>query len=97
MLKEIQKRLPDDIVLEDNTTFEFTEDEFVVILSWIKYFNHHYQEYGKTQFPKVVLPIISKRLILDLGLYMRDERIICLFSLNKKKPTIKDVINFDKL
>ena len=70
-LKEIQKRLPDDIVIQDETTFEFTDDEYVSILSWIKYFKEHYREYGKGKIPTVPFPMISKRLRLDFGLYIR--------------------------
>lgn len=69
LLKEIQKRLPEDIIVEDETNYEFTEDEYVSILSWIKYFNAHYSVNGKNQDPIVVFPIISKRIRLDFGLY----------------------------
>jgi hypothetical protein len=68
-LKEIEKRLPEGIVLEDETPFELTDDEFITILSWIKYFNEHYKEYGKEKSPSIKFPIISKRLRLDFGLY----------------------------
>ncbi len=68
-IKEIQKRLPDNILIEDETIFEFTEDEYVSILSWIKFFNEHYKEYGKDKNPSVLFPLISKRLRLDFGLY----------------------------
>ena len=69
MLKQIKKRLPDDIVIQDETKFDFTEDEFVSILCWLKYFNEHYQEYGKTKNTSVSFPIISKRLRLDFSFY----------------------------
>jgi hypothetical protein len=68
-LDEIQKRLPDDIIIQDETSFEFNEDEFLGILSWIKNFNEHYKKFGKTAQPYVMFPIISKRLRLDFGLY----------------------------
>jgi len=68
-LKEISKRLPDNIILNDETTFEFTDDEFISILCWIKYFNGHYIEHGKEKHPDVIFPIVSKRLRLDFGLY----------------------------
>ncbi len=68
-IKEIQKRLPDDIKVVDETKYEFTEDEFLSILCWIKFFNHHYDNYGKTHYPFILFPIISKRLRLDFGLY----------------------------
>lgn len=68
-LKEIKKRLPEDIIIEDETPFEPTDDEFIGTLSWIKYFNEHYKEYGKEKHPNVIFPIISKRLRLDFGLY----------------------------
>ena len=66
---EIQKRLPDDIIIQNETSFEFNEDEFVSILSWIKNFNEHYKIFGKEIQPYVMFPIISKRLRLDFGLY----------------------------
>lgn len=68
-IKEIQKRLPEDITIVDETPFDITEDEFVGILSWIKFFNQHYEQFGKSQYPKIMFPIISKRLRLDFGLY----------------------------
>ncbi|AQX90692.1 hypothetical protein [Elizabethkingia anophelis] len=68
-LKEIQKRLPDDITIVDESKFDFTEDEFVSILCWLKVFNSHYRENGKERYPEVLFPIISKRLRLDFGLY----------------------------
>jgi hypothetical protein len=68
-IKEIQKRLPDDIIIVDETDFDYTEDEFINILSWIKYFNHHYISKEKNEHPSIIFPIISKRLRLDLGLY----------------------------
>lgn len=68
-IKEIQKRLPDDIKIVDETQYEFTEDEFLGILSWLKFFNHHYEKYGKTQYPELLFPIISRRMRLDFGLY----------------------------
>ena len=67
-LKEIQKRLPDDIVIEGETLFEFTEDEFVATLSWIKYFNEHYRIHGKNEGMMISLPLVSKRLRLDFAL-----------------------------
>lgn len=83
-LKEIQKRLPEDIIIDDETSFEFTDDEVVGVLSWLKYFNAHYKEYGKTKYPDVIFPIISKRLRLDFGLY----RIPCDVERNKGKHVI---------
>ncbi|WP_320815614.1 hypothetical protein [Flavobacterium sp.] len=68
-IKEIQKRLPEDIIIENESTFEFNEDEFVSILSWIKNFNEHYKLFGKNQQPYIMFPIISKRLRLDFGLF----------------------------
>ncbi|HTN21185.1 MAG TPA: hypothetical protein VL125_11950 [Pelobium sp.] len=68
-IKEIQKRLPTDIILHDETSIEFTDNEFVSILSWIKSFNTHYKEYGKEKEFLMKFPIISKRIRLDFGLY----------------------------
>ena len=66
---EIQKRLPENIIVCDETNFDFTEDECISILCWIKYFNHHYKKFGKNELPSILFPIISKRLRLDFGLY----------------------------
>lgn len=68
-LKEIQDRLPDDLVIEDQTSYELTEDEFIAILSWLKYFNIHYKGEQKSRTPAILFPIISKRISLDFGLY----------------------------
>lgn len=68
-LQEFQKRVPDDILIEDETNFEVTDDEYVSILSWLKYFKEHYKRYGKEKETFVQFPIISKRLRLDFGLY----------------------------
>lgn len=68
-LKEFQKRLPDDIEIEDETKFEINEDEYLSILSWLKYFKEHYKIYGKEIQTFIQFPIISKRLRLDFGLY----------------------------
>lgn len=70
-LKEIQKRLPDDLILEDGTSFDFTDDEFIGILSWIKYFNIHYEKYGKTKMVDIHTPLISKRMRLDFLYYSK--------------------------
>ena len=68
--QKIQNRLPSDLVLEDETSFsEFTDDEYIVALSWIKSFKEHYAEYGKTETPANTFPMVSKRLRLDFGLY----------------------------
>jgi len=69
-LKIIQDRLPDDLIIYDETSYEFTDDEFVAILSWIKYFNVHYEKKDKSTPPDIMFPIISKRLRLDFGLYI---------------------------
>ena len=52
-LKEIQKRLPENITVTDSTNFDFTDDEFLGILSWLKYFNNHYELNGKKVFNKL--------------------------------------------
>ena len=111
-LKEIQNRLPEKISIYDETTFEFTDDEFVGILCWIKYFNGHFKEYGMETLPKIVFPIISKRLRLDFGLYnipseeTGDKRGHYIYisangkSLNgkvKQRITIKEILNTWKL
>ena len=102
-LKEIQDRLPEDLVIEDETSFEFTEDEFVGILSWIKYFNIHYKENQKSHTPEILFPIVSKRLRLDFGLYItkdNNDKHVLYISPNGqmlngkiKKETIKGLIN----
>ena len=68
-LNAIQQRLPDDIVIEDETSVEFTEEEFIGILMWLKYFNLHYREKQNSELPEIIFPILSKRLRLDFGLY----------------------------
>lgn len=68
-ITEIQKRLPRDIKIVDETQYEFTEDEFLGILSWLKFFNSHYKKFGKTEHPELLFPIISKRIRLDFGVY----------------------------
>lgn len=108
-IKEIQKRLPDDIIIQNSSSFEFNEDEFLVILSWIKNFNEHYKQFGKSKHPFIKYPIISKRLRLDFGLYnfpssLADESngkfIIYIASnsritavKNNKPITVKEIIN----
>jgi len=107
-LKEINKRLPEGIILKDETNFEFTDDEFISILSWIQFFNGHYKEHGKEKHPSVIFPIISKRLRLDFGLYrfpsdqkMEIGKHVIYISENgklmngdvKKNITIKGLIN----
>ena len=69
IIKRIQERLPDDIQVIDQTSFEFTDDEFLSILSWIKYFNLHYSIHGKRELPGISFPIISSRLGLEFDLY----------------------------
>lgn len=83
-LKEIQKRMPDDILVQDETHFEFKEDEYISILCWIKYFNNHYKEHGKNELPSILFPIVSKRMRLDLGLY----HLPCNLEINSGKHII---------
>lgn len=68
-LEELQKRLPGNLVLVDETPFEFTEDEFIGILSWFKLFSKHYEESPK-KLPLVPLPLVSHRIFLDFGLFL---------------------------
>ncbi len=111
-LKEIQKRLPDAIIVQDETDVEYTDDEYVSILSWIKFINGHYAQFGTKKLPFIQFPIISKRLRLDFGLYHissdiepnRGKHIIYISqngkSLNgsiKKNLTIKEVVKAWKL
>ncbi len=84
LINNIQKRLPDDIIIDDETKFEFTDDEYISILSWIKCFNEHYKIHGKNEGMLVQFPIISKRIRLDFGLY----RIPCDLEENKGKYII---------
>jgi hypothetical protein len=107
-LKELQKRLPDQLILEDETSYDFTEDEYLGMLCWIKYFNIHYKEKEKTELPPIIFPLISKRLRLDFGLYIVPNKItelnrgkhIIYISENGKgldgkvqKQTLKQMIN----
>ncbi|WP_055445531.1 hypothetical protein [Lacinutrix himadriensis] len=84
ILKNIQKRLPENIIIQDETQYEFNDDEYLSILSWIKCFNKHYETYGMSKGVSVQFPIISKRIRLDFGLY----RIPCELEYNKGKHII---------
>lgn len=86
-LKEIQKRLPDDIIIVDETPFEFTQDEVIVILGWIKCFNEHYIHYGKNENMLITHAFVSKRLRLDFGHY----RFPCDIDQNRGKYIIYSV------
>tara|TARA_B100002049_G_scaffold237186_1_gene226687 strand:+ start:11524 stop:11826 length:303 start_codon:yes stop_codon:yes gene_type:complete len=55
--------------VQDDTCLEITDDEFIGILLWIKYFNYHYKEHGKEKYPDIKSPVISKRIHIDFGLY----------------------------
>lgn len=102
-LRQLQERLPDDIIIQDETTFEFSEDEFLAILSWIKYFNAHYKEHGKKESPSITYPIISKRLRLDFGLYRfpsdiesnRGNHVV--YISNNNNSSVRGLINIWKL
>lgn len=102
-LKEIQKRLPDDIRIINETSFELTEDEFLGILSWLKYFNRHYQIHKKSGAPEIQSPIISKRIRLDFYFYWISENIknketeFCIYIVSNYKNTLKEIINTYKL
>jgi hypothetical protein len=83
MLKEIKKRLPKHITVKDNTKFDFTIDEYLSILSWIKYFNCHYENNDKEKRPDIQIPVISKRIFIDLGLY-EEPHLIYIQSISTK-------------
>ncbi|MRJ10700.1 hypothetical protein EDL98_06335 [Ornithobacterium rhinotracheale] len=95
-LENIQKRLPDNIKIVDETNFDFTDDEFLGILSWLKYFNAHYTIHQKNELPDVIFPVISKRLRLDFGLYRfkneNNNNFEIYLSVNKSE-NIKTMIN----
>lgn len=76
MLKKIQKELPKDIYLIDNTTIELTTDEYFAILSWIKGFKVHYNEFGKTKHMTVHTPVVSRRVFIDLTLYRSPSKLL---------------------
>lgn len=96
-LKEIQKRLPDDIIIVDNTSYdEFTEDEFLGLLTWIDCFNNHYKTYGKSiemQFyPHCAF--VSTRFFIDFFFYNKlnkDENLKNSVCYNKYAIYIKPV------
>lgn len=69
MLKKILEDLPKDIKIVDTTKIEFTIDEYYAILSWIKCFQNHYKEFGKTKHMPVHTTIVSKRIFIDFALY----------------------------
>ena len=100
--------MPDDIIAQDETIFEFTEDEFIAILSWLKYFNEHYKVFGKSKLPNILFPLVSTRLRLDFGLYITPNnqqinygKYIIYITQNwqllngtfKKNLTIKELVN----
>lgn len=89
-LKEIHKRLPENITVTDSTNFDFTNDEFLGILSWLKYFNNHYELNGKNELPKISYPVISKRLFLDFGLYISPSELE-----NEKGKSVIYICSFD--
>ena len=69
MLKKIQQDLPKGITVIDSTKIDFTIDEYFAILSWIKCFQIHYKEFGKTKHMPVHTPVVSKRIFIDFALY----------------------------
>lgn len=69
MLKKIQQDLPKGITVIDSTKIEFTIDEYFAILSWIKCFQIHYKEFGKTKHVPVHTPVVSRRVFIDFALY----------------------------
>lgn len=98
---EIQKRLPNEIVFINEKNIELTEDEFLAILSWIKYFNIHFKEHGMTKYPKIMFPVISKKLRLDFGLYrtpsdIKEEKGLhaIYLSVNINQPIKKTIISW---
>lgn len=84
LINNIQKRLPAEIIIQDETNFEINDDEYVSILSWIKCFNEHYKINGKNEGMLVQFPMISKRIRLDFGLY----RVPCDLKENNGKYII---------
>jgi hypothetical protein len=105
ILNQIQKRLPESIEVGDETLFDFSEDEFIGILSWVKYFNKHFVIFGTEEKMIEDLPVISKRIFLDFNLYRfptdtennKGKHVIYIRSTYKssssnKSTTIKDLI-----
>lgn len=84
-LKEIQKRLPQDIFISDETNIDFTEDEFVCILFWIKIYNKYPDLFGTAKHIQHVF--ISKRIQVDFSFHNtateKGEYLIYI-TLNKK-------------
>ena len=68
-LKKVQKKLPSEIDLIDETSFEFSLDEQLGVIGWINYFNTHYRKEGKSNIPDIQIIEISSRFVIDLGLY----------------------------
>ncbi|WP_035656790.1 hypothetical protein [Flavobacterium seoulense] len=83
-LKLVQERLPEDVIVRDETQFKFSEDECVVMLSWIQYFVDHYTVYKKEKLPSIINPYISVRLKLNFSLY----RIPCDQDIDRGKYVI---------
>lgn len=94
MIEEFQNRLLDDIVIDDSTDFEFTKAEYEAILSLIESFNQHYKQYGKEKIPNQICHTVSKRIILDFGLYSipddNGEYVIYIKANRKRKSATEE-------
>ena len=94
MIEEFQNRLLDDIVIDDSTDFEFTKAEYEAILSLIESFNQHYKQYGKEKRPHQHCHTVSKRIILEFGLYSipddNGEYVIYIKANRKRKSATEE-------
>lgn len=68
-LIEVKNRMPDGILVDDETCFEWTDDEYVAILSWIKCFKNHNKILDNTKNTFISVAVISKRLYVDFSFY----------------------------
>ncbi|GET46929.1 hypothetical protein [Capnocytophaga felis] len=84
-LKEIQKRLPEDILLIDSTTFDnYTDDEYLALLSWIKCFKNHYEKFQNNAPFYPHCAFVSTRLFIDFLYHNREEKAIYLNEIHIK-------------
>ena len=60
--------MQDNYQIVDVTSFEFTDDEILAILSWLKFLNKHIEEKGREVKMPIQFAIVSSRLRIDFAL-----------------------------
>ena len=84
--KEFKKHLPEGIEFHDDSDLKLTDDEFVSVMAWIKFFKAYYSVFGKAEEMPKKLNRISKRIHLDFGFCNipdKDGRLIIYLSRNR--------------